>query len=259
MRARPLPARPGMVDSASTRRRTDSSSTDRPSPSGVADGEKRRPLNGVTRRRARAAAGVSEPRHRLQRLPQPARRAETLGQVAQRLDRVAVAVDRMPERHQAARFGEQQEQQAVDDGQRLFVGAVQPRSVPARSAAGPAEGGRAARGLPGARRAAATGRRRPCGATRRAPPGRSAAARQSSRDAAGPTSARNDVSSSRTHSRSNSRNARASARRASTRRSDRPLVQKHQGSPEATTSGTAWRQAASSGCPQAAVTRTGDR
>ena len=55
--------------------------------------------------------------------------------VAQRLDGVAAPVDGMPRRHQRARLGEQQEQHAIDDGERLAERRGDTRSAVRRAAA----------------------------------------------------------------------------------------------------------------------------
>ena len=66
-----------------------------------------------------AAAVMREPRDGLQRLPDPHRPRQHLDRAAQRFDRVAVAVDRMPARHEAAGFGKEQKQNPIHDDQRL--------------------------------------------------------------------------------------------------------------------------------------------
>jgi hypothetical protein len=88
---------------------------------GCEAGEKSRPLNGVTSRSPALRAAVREPGDRLQRLPGAARVwRPRLDRVAQRLDRVAVAVRGMPHRHEPARLGEHQEEDPIHDGQRLL-------------------------------------------------------------------------------------------------------------------------------------------
>ncbi len=74
---------------------------------------------------AGAAAGVREARDRPQRIPQSRGPLRSLRHVAQHLEAVALAVDGMPQRHERTRFGEQQKQDAIDDGQRLLEGVGQ--------------------------------------------------------------------------------------------------------------------------------------
>ena len=69
---------------------------------------------------AGAAAGMREAGDGAQRVPEARRVRCLLGRVAQPFEAVALAVDRMPQRHERARFGEQQEQHPIHDGQRLF-------------------------------------------------------------------------------------------------------------------------------------------
>ena len=73
---------------------------------------------------------MRKPRDRTQRVPEAGCVRRLLGRVAKPLEAVALAVDRMPQRHERARFGEQQEQHPVDDGQRLLE-AVLDRDDPA--------------------------------------------------------------------------------------------------------------------------------
>ena len=115
----------GRVDSATTARLAASSSRSRRSASGVRAGANRRPLNGVTRRSPARQPAVRQARDRAQRIPEARGRAVPLRDVAQRFEAVALAVDRMPQRHQRARFGEQQEQDAIDDRERLLEGDVE--------------------------------------------------------------------------------------------------------------------------------------
>ena len=68
---------------------------------------------------------MREPRDRLQGVPHAGRSQRSIGGVAQRLDAVALPINGMPERHQPARLGEEQEQQAVYDRQRLLERIVQ--------------------------------------------------------------------------------------------------------------------------------------
>ena len=67
---------------------------------------------------------MGEARDGLERLPQPDRLA-AFGLRAQRFDRVAAPVDRMPLRHEAARLGEEQEQHPIHHGQRLRKGLLE--------------------------------------------------------------------------------------------------------------------------------------
>ena len=81
----------------------------------------------VERRHAQiagAAAGVREAGDRAQRVPEPRLPPASLGGIAQTFEAVALAIDGMPQRHERARFGEQQEQHAVDDRQRLLEAVV---------------------------------------------------------------------------------------------------------------------------------------
>ena len=94
----------------------------------------------VERRHAQlagAAAGMREPRHRAQRVPQTGGARRSLRIVAHRLDAVALAIDRVPERDERARLREQQKQDAIDDRQRLLERLVdRDRAIaPARSPA----------------------------------------------------------------------------------------------------------------------------
>ena len=120
MRSRPPRSGAGRVDSASTARLR------RLVVQVAALGERRprrREQTAVERRHpqiAGAAAGVREARDRAQRVPEPSAGCGRSAAVAQRLDAVALAVDRMPQRDEAARFGEQQEQDAIDDRERLL-------------------------------------------------------------------------------------------------------------------------------------------
>ena len=66
-----------------------------------------------------AAAGARQARDRGQPFPEPTPAAWAL-RVRQRGDGIGVAVDRVPVRYQIARFGEQQEQDAIDDRQRFI-------------------------------------------------------------------------------------------------------------------------------------------
>jgi hypothetical protein len=75
-------------------------------------------------KRARSAAGVGEARNRLQGFPEASGPGRAFRQIAKGLDRIAFAVDRMPERNEAARLGEQQEENAIDDRQRLLVDVI---------------------------------------------------------------------------------------------------------------------------------------
>ena len=89
---------------------------------------RRREQTAVERRHPQipgAAAGVREAGDRSQRVPQPRRRLRTLGRGAQRLDAVALAVHRMPQRDEAAGFREQQEEDAIHDRQRLLERVVE--------------------------------------------------------------------------------------------------------------------------------------
>ncbi len=79
---------------------------------------------------ARAAAVVGQARDGLDRRPQPAMRSGALGLATQRLDGVAALIDGMPRRHQAARLGEEQEEQAVDDRERQLEGLGRGNSRP---------------------------------------------------------------------------------------------------------------------------------
>src|SRR5262245_509669 len=65
------------------------------------------------------ATTVRETRDRLKGLPQSSRTRECFYRVPERLDRVAVAVNGMPSRYETSRLREQQEQDAIDDVQRL--------------------------------------------------------------------------------------------------------------------------------------------
>ena len=71
---------------------------------------------------ARAAARVGEMRDGAQRLPQAGRTARLLSARAQRCQAVAVAVHRVPDRDKSPRLREEQEHDAVDDGERLLEG-----------------------------------------------------------------------------------------------------------------------------------------
>ena len=53
-------------------------------------------------------------------VPKPRRLWAALSHVAEPLDAVAVAINRVPKRHETARFGEQEKQDPVDDRQRLL-------------------------------------------------------------------------------------------------------------------------------------------
>ncbi len=68
------------------------------------------------------AALAGEPGNRLQRLPQPSRPWRSRYRHPERFDRVAVAIDRMPDRHQPARLGKEQKEHAVDRRQRALKG-----------------------------------------------------------------------------------------------------------------------------------------
>ena len=63
---------------------------------------------------------MHKPRDRLQGFPEAANVARPLRFVAKGLNRVVVAVDRMPVRHESARLGEHQEQQAVHESKRFI-------------------------------------------------------------------------------------------------------------------------------------------
>src|SRR5688500_1372062 len=63
---------------------------------------------------------MREPGDGLQRLPKTSGRSSRFDHRPQRLDGVTVAVHRMPLRDQAARFGEQEKEDAIDDGQRVI-------------------------------------------------------------------------------------------------------------------------------------------
>jgi hypothetical protein len=83
---------------------------------------RRREQAAVERRYAKVAggaSGVGQPRHRLEPRPRAPRIASAFKPRRERGDRVAVAVDRVPRRNQAARFGEQQEQDPVHRRQRI--------------------------------------------------------------------------------------------------------------------------------------------
>ena len=67
---------------------------------------------------------MREPSNRAQRIPRAERTWRSLRRVAQRLDAVAVAIDRVPERHEHARFGEQEKEDAIDDRERLLEAVV---------------------------------------------------------------------------------------------------------------------------------------
>ena len=75
---------------------------------------------------AGAAPGVRQTRHRAERVPEAGGSLRPLGDRAERLHAVPVAVDGVPERHQPAGLGEEQEQQAIDNRQRLLEGVIQP-------------------------------------------------------------------------------------------------------------------------------------
>ena len=62
---------------------------------------------------------MRQPGDRLQRLPQPWRVVLALTWVPQRLNRVAVAIDGVPHRHQSTSLREQEEQDAIDDDERF--------------------------------------------------------------------------------------------------------------------------------------------
>ena len=70
------------------------------------------------------ASGVGQPGYRLERRPRASRIASAFEPRRERGDRVAVAVDGVPRRNQAARLGEQQEQHPVHRGQRVRPGAA---------------------------------------------------------------------------------------------------------------------------------------
>ena len=72
-----------------------------------------------------AAAGVSEARHRAQRVPPSGAVRRGSGRCAQRFDAVALAVHRVPQRNERPRLGEQQEEDAVHDRQRLLEAVVE--------------------------------------------------------------------------------------------------------------------------------------
>src|SRR5260221_7642958 len=63
---------------------------------------------------------MREPRDRAQRIPESRRAVRTLREVAERFEAVAFAIDRMPHRNERSRFGKEQKQHAVDDGEGLF-------------------------------------------------------------------------------------------------------------------------------------------
>ncbi len=124
MRSRPPPPMTGRVERATIARRAASSSRSRRSASGVRAGANKRPLNGVTRRSpARQPAWASRPiARRASHKPTAPRGCSAA--VAERLDAVALAIHRMPQRHEPARFREQQEEQAIHDRERLLEGSV---------------------------------------------------------------------------------------------------------------------------------------
>src|ERR1044071_8069570 len=61
---------------------------------------------------------MSEPRDRPQSLPQSAV-VRMCGAMRQRLDRVGIAIDLVPDRYERSCLREQQEQNSIDDGERL--------------------------------------------------------------------------------------------------------------------------------------------
>jgi hypothetical protein len=73
---------------------------------------------------------MREPCGRAQRIPQSNGAFRRLRRRPQRFEAVAVAVDGVPEGDQAASFGEEQEEQAIDDRQRLFESVGHRRSRP---------------------------------------------------------------------------------------------------------------------------------
>ena len=62
-------------------------------------------------------AAVCEPRNRLKGFPQTVDAAGPFDAISQRLDRVALPIQRVPVRNQAARFCKHQEQYAIHDGE----------------------------------------------------------------------------------------------------------------------------------------------
>ncbi len=73
------------------------------------------PVEGGHAEGAGPAAAVGEPRDGLERFPQAAGVRAAFDERPQRLDGVAVPVDRMPLRDQSPGLGEQEEQDAVHD------------------------------------------------------------------------------------------------------------------------------------------------
>ena len=67
-----------------------------------------------------AAPGVRQPRDRLNGLPQPSIPASLQQRAHNGVEAVAVSIDRVPERKQSSGFGKQQEEHAVEHGQRLL-------------------------------------------------------------------------------------------------------------------------------------------
>ena len=132
---------PGRVVTASRTSRATRSSSTNVSASGAADGREQAAVERHHPQRAGRAAAVGEPRDRLQRLPEPGRGRLAFGHRPERFDRVAVPVDRVPLRDQAARLGEQQKQDPIDDRERVGrarrrarrAGGVIPRANPLTS------------------------------------------------------------------------------------------------------------------------------
>ncbi len=79
-----------------------------------------------------AAAAVRQPRDRLQRLPDTSRPGQSFDAGAKRIDRVAVAERRVPHRHKSPSLGKQQEQDSIDDNQRLVQQSLCRRSCARR-------------------------------------------------------------------------------------------------------------------------------
>jgi hypothetical protein len=84
-------------------------------------GREQPPVEGRDAKIASAATGVRQAGDGAKNVPQTSR-VRTFRQKAERFDAVAVAVHRMPQRHQAPRFGKEQKQNPVDDRERLLEG-----------------------------------------------------------------------------------------------------------------------------------------
>ena len=67
-----------------------------------------------------STAAVGEAGDGLQRLPDADGCWQCLDRPTQRLDGVGVAIDRMPPRHEAAGFGKEEKENAVDHDQRFI-------------------------------------------------------------------------------------------------------------------------------------------